>query len=198
MELQKEMITGSLIENHMARWLLACMVACYAPKANIFVCCVSEENKFKQDAIIKALEVIQADNKCQVVVMSFGHLSDKEYDVRKKTSKVVLCVAAVGIIGLNAQWETLNSVSSAAGLENVIAVGGLTHFGHPLPLNTPGQIDMYAPGEVYAPGVTSNTKYQKCHGTSCAAPAIGGIVVLLKQMGRKSGFQISDVELIFR
>ena len=41
--------------------------------------------------------------------MSFGHLNDKvlEYDNRKKlidnlTSKVVLCVAAVGNIGLNA------------------------------------------------------------------------------------------------
>ena len=46
------------------------MVACYAPKCNVFVCCVSEENIFKQDAIIEALEVIQADNKCQVVVIS--------------------------------------------------------------------------------------------------------------------------------
>ena len=63
------------------------VVACYAPKANVFICCVSEENKFKQDAIIKALEVIQADNKCQVVVMSFGHLSDKEYDNRKITDR---------------------------------------------------------------------------------------------------------------
>ena len=61
------------------------MVVRYAPKANVFVCCVSEENKFKQDAIIKAIEVIHADNKCQVAVMSFGHLSDKEYDNRKKT-----------------------------------------------------------------------------------------------------------------
>ena len=57
---------------------------------------------------------------------------------------------------------------------------------------------MYAPGEVYASGVISNMKYQKYHGTSCAAPAIGGIVALLKQMGCKSGFQINDVELIFR
>ena len=89
--------------------------------------------------------------------MSFGHLSDKEYDNRKKlidnlTSKGVLCVAAVGNIGLNA-----GNLAYPAGLENVIAVGGLTHFGRPLPLNTPGQIDMYAPGEVYAPGITSNT-----------------------------------------
>ena len=84
--------------------MVTSMVVRYAPKANVFVCCVSEENKFKQDAIIKALEVIQADNKCQVAVISFEHLSDKEllYDNRKKklinnlTSKVVLCVAAVG------------------------------------------------------------------------------------------------------
>ena len=54
-------------------------------------------------------------------------------------------MATVGLILGN-----LNCVSSAAGLENVIAVGGLIHFafGRPLPLNTPGQIDMYAPREV--------------------------------------------------
>ena len=52
-------------------------------------------------------------------------------------------MAAVGLMLGN-----LNCVSSAAGLENVIAVGGLIHFGRPLPLNTPGQIDMYAPREV--------------------------------------------------
>ena len=77
--------TGSLIENHMARWLPAWLHAMLL-KANVFICCVSGENKFKQDAIIEAVEVIQADNKCQVVVMSFGHLSmsDKEYDNRKK------------------------------------------------------------------------------------------------------------------
>ena len=83
-EPQREMTTGSLIENHVGRCMVTGMVACYAPKANVFVCCVSEENKFKQDAIIKAIEVIHADNKCQVAVMSFGHLSDKEYDNRKK------------------------------------------------------------------------------------------------------------------
>ena len=55
---------------------------------------------------------------------------------------------------------------------------------------------MYAPGEICAPGVASNTKYQKCHGTSCAAPVVGGIIALLKQVGCKSGVQINDVELV--
>ena len=50
----------------------------------------------------------------------------------------------VGNIGLNA-----GKLVYPAGLENVIAVGGLTEFGRPLPLNTPGQIDMYMLLEKY-------------------------------------------------
>ena len=174
------------------------IVAQYAPKAEIHVYCVSEENKFKKDAIIEALKYIKAQNKCQVIVMSFGHLKDEEYENRKSliddlAGKGVICVAAIGNIGLNAE-----KLAFPARLNNVIAVGGLTEFGRPLPLNNPGQIDMYAPGEtVYAPGVTSNSKYQKGRGTSFAAPAIGGIVALLIQLAQRPGVQIKlSMELI--
>ena len=172
------------------------IVARYAPKAEIHVCCVSEEMNFKQEAIIKALEHIKAKNECQVIVMSFGHFKKAEYEDRKKlindlASKGVICVVAIGNIGLNA-----GNLAHPARLNNVIAVGGLmAKFRRPQPLNTPGQIDMYAPGEVCAPGVASNTKYQKGCGTSFAAPAVGGIVALLMQLACKWDVQL-NVELI--
>jgi subtilase family serine protease len=173
------------------------IIATYAPKAEIYVCCVSEEEKYKKEAIIKALEHIRDEIECQVVVMSFGHYHKEEYKDRKKlindlVSKGVICVAAVGNHGLYAE-----QLAYPSRLENVIAVGGLTEFGKPAPFTTPGGVDMYAPGVgVCAPASTNNSKYRECRGTSFAAPAIGGIVALLIQMARKSDVEINNVESI--
>ena len=174
------------------------IIAKYAPKAEIHVCCVSEEMSFNKRAIIKALKHIKAENKCQVIVMSFGHYKTEEYEDRKTlindlASKGVICVAAIGNIGLYA-----DQVAYPARLDEVIAVGGLTKFGHEAAeFNPPGKIDVYAPGEsVCYPADTNNSKNQKGRGTSCAAPAIGGIVALLMQLAHKSGVKINNVQLI--
>ena len=174
------------------------IIAKYAPKAKIHVCCVSEEMSYDKKAIVKALEHIKAENKCQVIVMSFGHYKTEEYEDRKKlisdlASKGVICVAAIGNIGLNA-----NQLAYPACLDEVIAVGGLMRFGcESAPFNTPGKIDVYAPGVgVRHPADTNNIKYLSGRGTSCAAPAIGGIVALLMQLAHKSGVKINDVQLI--
>ena len=179
----------------------------YAPKAEIYVCCVSEENRFKPKAIIRALEHLQKSyedehisdkKKCQVIVMSFGHYNREEYPERKKlisdlACKGVICVAAIGNYGLYA-----DQLAYPALLDEVIAVGGLTEFGHePATFNPPGKIDVYAPGEAICfPADTSNRKYRKGGGTSCAAPAIGGIVALLMQLARKSDDKINNTKAI--
>ena len=185
------------------------VVAKYAPKAEIYVCCVSEENKFKPKAIIKALEHLKNSydderdlsdkKKCQVIVMSFGHYKEKEDTKREElindlASKGVICVAAIGNYGVYA-----NSLAYPALLDQVIAVGGLTKFGNePAEFNPPGKIDVYAPGEaVYAPVDNHNSKYREVHGTSFAAPAIGGIVALLMQCAHGNGdVIINSVELV--
>ena len=184
------------------------IIAKYAPKAEIYVCCVSEENKFKPKAIIKALEHLKksyedehdiGDKKeCHVIVMSFGHYNREEYEDRKKlindlASKGVICVAAIGNCGLYA-----GQLAYPALLDQVIAVGGLKGDGcEAATFNPPGEIDMYGPGEaVCYPADTNNSKYRKGRGTSCAAPAIGGIMALLMQLAHKSGVKISDVQLI--
>jgi hypothetical protein len=130
--------------------------------------------------------------------MSFGHYKEKEDEKREKlikdlNSKGVICVAAIGNYGLYA-----NELAYPALLDEVIAVGGLTEFGHESAhFNPPGKVDMFAPGEaVRYPADTNNSMYRKGSGTSCAAPAIGGIVALLMQLARKSGVEINDVELV--
>ena len=199
------------------------IVAQYAPKAKIYVCCVSDhkEDKYYPDAIIKALKHLRDEKKCEVIVMSFGHYSncgkEKERKERKEreqlisqlAEKGVMLVAAIGNYGRFA-----DSLAYPAHLDQVIAVGGLKkcdkcdkcderdecdHKSVESDINPPGNIDVFAPGEgVYAPMDNDNSKYQKVSGTSYAAPAIGGLVALLMQLARDSGVEIRkvDVQLI--
>ena len=194
------------------------IVAQYAPKAKIYVCCVSDhkEDKYYPDAIIKALKHLRDEKKCEVIVMSFGHYSncgkEKERKERKEreqlisqlAEKGVICVAAIGNYGRFA-----DSLANPAHLDQVIAVGGLKkcdkcderdecdHKSVESDINPPGKIDVFAPGEdVYAPVDDDNSKYRKVTGTSYAAPAIGGIVALLMQLAHGSGNVIDSVELV--
>ena len=191
--------------------MVAGIVAKTAPKAEIFMCCVAEDKSFKCSAIIKALEYIRDEKECQVIIMSFGgppltaeeeekKPNDKKVKYRIERKKLInelvgkggVCVAAVGNDGLFG-----DGIASPACLPNVIAVGGLDKDGSRL--NNPGQdqIDVYAPGEmVSSPSANNNSNYLEGKGSSCAAPAIGGIVALLMQQARECGVQVSNIELL--
>ena len=81
----------------------------------------------------------------------------------------------------------------------MIAVGALNTYGFPSQLNSPGreQIDVYAPGEkVLAPTSGNNKNFQVAKGTSCAAPAIGGVVALLLQCASTVGVHVSEVKVL--
>jgi hypothetical protein len=183
----------------------------YAPKAEIYICCVSKDGRiFEEDAIINALEHLKKSyqdeydvrdkKKCQVVVMSFGHFKERKKDkqceklINDLANKGVICVAAVGNCGLYA-----DNIAYPALHKEVIAVGGLK-FGYeikPTQHNPPGEIDVYAPGDnVSFPDHIDERTYQKASGTSCAAPAIGGIVALLMQLAHRSGDKINNAESI--
>ena len=171
----------------------------YAPKAEIFVCCVSDNGNFKAEAVTKALEYLSKDeNKCQVIVMSFGRDPEKAMKKRERlinslVDKGSFCIAAVGNHGLNADY-----IASPACLPSVIAVGGLDRDGYqPSTLNNPGPIDVYAPGvNVSAPCDDNNYLYRECKGSSCAAPAIGGIVAVLLHCAREYGVPINNVKVL--
>lgn len=190
------------------------IVVKYAPKATIFVCCVSEELKYEKEAILKALKHLNDDPQinCKdlVIVMSFGgrplttveeknkpddkkvrYKQERRRLIDELVSKGAVCIAAVGNNGLNVDY-----IASPACLSNVIAVGSMDTFSRPSRSNNPGQeqIDVYAPGEkVSVPSAFDNKKYEEGKGSSCAAPAIGGIVALLKQYGRECGVNVNHI-----
>ena len=184
--------------------MVAGIVAQLAPEAEIFVCCVSDGGEFKSKAINKALKYLLEEKNCQVIIMSFGgptwSTEDEENEFRKERktlmeklcSKGVVCVAAAGNNGLYG-----GGIAFPACLSNVIAVGGLDELGYPAKFNHRGPIDVYGPGEkVAVPSHDSNTIYQQGKGSSCAAPAIGGIVALLMHYACQSGVTVNNVELL--
>ena len=190
--------------------MVAGIVAKVAPKANIYVCCVADDKDYRREAIIQALTELDKTKRAHIIVMSFGcrqctdeeiaQFSDDEkikyklerrHLIDKLAEKGVICVAAVGNQGLYGP-----GIASPACLPNVLAVGALNRQGYPSELNNPGkaQIDVYAPGEkISAPTSFDNKNYQRVNGTSCAAPAIAGIVALLLQCASSAGVHINSI-----
>ena len=184
--------------------MMAGIIKLYAPKAKLYICCVSKSGCYEKNAIFKALEHLNEDQqKCQVIVMSYGHYIKNKKDDKVKeliddlAGKGVICVAAVGNKGAFAR-----DFGFPARFENVISVGSLNEFGNhdePAPHNPPGKPDVYAPGvKVHFPDHIDEKSYRTGDGTSCAAPAIGGIVALLMQLALKGDVDISksNVQLI--
>ena len=68
--------------------------------------------------------------------------------------------------------------------DSVISVGALDAVGAESPMTSDGRIDVFAPGE--------NITEQSLSGTSYAAPAIAGLVLLLKQWAKAIGHAASD------
>lgn len=193
--------------------MVAGIVAKIAPKAKIYVCCVAEDKEYKREAVIQALTELAETRHADIVVMSFGcrRCTDEEKakasgDVKIKyklerrrlidqlVKKGVICVAAVGN-----QGRFGLGIASPACLSNVLAVGALNRHGFASELNNPGkdQIDVYAPGEnISAPTSFDNKTYQVVGGTSCAAPAIAGIVALLLQCASSTDIHINNIETL--
>lgn len=163
-----------------------------APKAKLLVCQVGEHNSYYKVAVVtEALQTLKTlresgENELHVVSMSLG----MPYDVNdKRQTKIknliedlqalgVVCVAACGSYGL------YESVLFPACLDSVISVGALDEYGHKLKSNPPKGVDVFAPGEnIPAPsreesqpdGIVPST------GSSCATPAIAGLVALVIQ-----------------
>ena len=155
-----------------------------APQANCIVYRVAENDLCDSRAILNALDdiekKIQHEN-IPVDVVSISHdIPDRHDEIRKKISKLtkskVVFVAAAGNSG---RYQPRSCFP--ARLDCVISVGALDRNGYECKFNSLGRIDVFAPGEdisfagkIYA-------------GTSFATPAIGGLVLLLKQHAKEIG-----------
>ena len=155
-----------------------------APEANCIAYRVAENNLCDSRAILNALDDIEKKIKHEnipVDVVSISHdIPDRHNEISEKISKLteskVVFVAAAGNSG---RYQP--RLCFPARLDCVISVGALDRNGKKCKFNFPGHIDAFAPGE-------DISFAQKIHaGTSFATPAIGGLVLLLKQRAKEIG-----------
>ena len=165
------------------------IVSMVAPKAELLLCYVSEQVRFKKAAVIKAMDDLIALKKAgkplDVIVMSFGNdCESSEYCARidELTRLKVIIVAAAG------NGDPLqDSVTYPARADNVISVGSVDKYYQLSRFNPSNPADVYAPGEqIMAPSSAYNDKYGVYSGTSCAAPFVGGAIALILQAAKSS------------
>ena len=155
-----------------------------APQANCIAYRVAENNLCDSKAILDALDDIEKKIKnenIQVDVVSISHdIPDRHDEIREKISKLtkskVVFVAAAGNSGSYQHQSCF-----PARLDCVISVGALDRYGRESKFTSQGRIDVFAPGE-------DISFAEKIHaGSSFVAPAIGGLVLLLKQHAKEIG-----------
>ena len=150
-----------------------------APNAKLVVYRIANQQGCYTDAILKALQDIQNafknGIKVDVVSLSYDCNENSEVEIHTKIDKLtelgIIFVAAAGNRGYYQPQACI-----PARFETVISVGALDVNGKRASYTPPVELDAYAPGE-----------YQGCKGTSFAAPAVAGLVLLLKQWANYVG-----------
>ena len=170
-----------------------------APGAQLIVYRIAENGHSYNEAVLTALNDIkvgiESGTQIDVVSISYDLNEDNEEEIRWKikelTEKGVVFVAAAGNRG---RYQARASIPAC--FDNVISVGALDRNGFPSRFNACGRIDVCAPGEDIPLPSTQDTFW----GTSFAAPAVGGLVSLLKQcanhVGPPASNHIHQVEIL--
>ena len=166
-----------------------------APNATLLLLRVGKNEYYSMSAVTAALKALiehreaQGEDALHIVSMSFGmpyDPDDKDQQIilsliLKLKSLDVVCVASAGNYGA---YE--GGILFPACSEDVISVGALTVKGYSRESNAPTGIDVLAPGEnVPVPSTKRPNKAGRSSGSSCAAPAIAGLVALMMHYAKK-------------
>ena len=159
-----------------------------APCAQLIVYRIAEGEIATIKAIIDALDDIQnkLENGIQIDVVSISYDCDENSKdtlcdkIEKLTEMGITFVAAAGNRGLYQGRACI-----PARFDNVISVGALDGNGKRAPYTPPVEVDVYAPG-MFPAG------YNVTSGTSFAAPAVAGLVLLLKQWANFIGLPAKE------
>ena len=158
-----------------------------APEAQLISCKVTldDSGNVDVDAVVRALRWLQ-NQKVDVVSISFGSLSffkiaDEIADLVKK-GVIIVCA------GCNYGHTVSYPICYPAALGNVICIGSSKAGGKPSDFSPVGQqMHFLAPGEcILGADAESFSGVQIYSGTSCAAPAVAGLICLIIQCIRSN------------
>ena len=160
-----------------------------APGAKLIVYHIAEGGIASNDAILKALQDIQngVQNGAQVDVVSIsydcgGYL---QQEIQSKIEELTeLGIVFVAAVGNSAYFDGKGAIPAC--FQSVISVGSLDKYGKESKFNSQGRTDVWAPGE------DIEVHGSKFEGTSFATPAVGGLVLLLKQWANHVGSPAKD------
>ena len=168
-----------------------CIPSGVAPGAHLTVCKVADTTgKFHYNAFINALKWLKSEHistseqHIDVVSISLGI---SKYS--KECSQAISELTSLGIIVVCAASNNgrlrLQPVTFPARLGHVLCIGAHDENGKPTSLSPVGrEMDFLAPGQdVWGPGPGTKSPFaMDCgSGTSCAAPAVAGLVCLVLQ-----------------
>ena len=187
-----------------------------APNAKLIVCRVG--NPYKWEYVIEALEKLIIIKKARkeeqkkpkeeqnskrwgvdIVSMSFGETHDVlTGDVRDKIQELIEELSFLGVILVAAagNYGNIKPTLFPANHPNVFSVGALNEHNKPAEMNPTGGVDVYAPGVNIATPLVHNVirdGVEISNGTSCAAPAIAGLVALKIQFERNKHELLNNV-----
>ena len=142
-----------------------------APGAHLVVYRIADEGNCYTNIILNALEDIKQNmsNGVDVVSISYGLDEKDKAEIHRKVGELTdMGITFVAAAGNRGHYQTHACIPAC--FDNVISVGALDGNGKVALYTPPVELDVYAPGE-----------YQGYEGTSYAAPAVAGLVLLLKQ-----------------
>jgi len=164
-----------------------------APGGELIVYRIAEEENSSNDALLAALRYaqneIRSGKQIDVISISYDYDDDEQEIYKEINTLVELGVVFVAAAGNRGSYQPCTSIPAC--FDSVISVGALDKYGQISPYTSKGVIDVYAPGD-----------FLEFCGTSFATPAVGGIVLLLKQwanhIGSPAKENIHRVEILRR
>ena len=160
-----------------------------APGAKLIVCRIAEGGVSYNVAILKALQDIQGKKErgvqVDIVSISYDCGEEGQQEIKSKIEELTeMGITFVAAVGNSAHYDGEGAIP--ARFHNVISVGSLDKHGKESEFNSQGRTDVCAPGE------DIEVNGEKFHGTSFATPALGSLVLLLKQWANYVGSPAKD------
>ena len=160
-----------------------------APKSQLYSYKIADDHKKVRGinkAVIDALKNIMTKKiQIDVVSISFSLSEEHKDELHEIIKELIIKMGVVFVAAGGNSGRYQPHAPVPACFEEVISVGALDANGYKYRMTSDGRIDVWAPGE-------NITKDLEC-GTSLAAPAIAGLVLLLKQRAREIGPPASEI-----